>query len=438
MSDDSLPDLGPLDDYPVDKRSCQLLGPTALVVQALMGVFVILSLVYKRHRETPKRPWRIWLFDVSKQVVGQMFVHGVNVFVSDIVSHHTSANACVLYFLNILIDTTLGVALIYVILHVLTYLFAEKWNFKGFESGVYGNPPSFKFWGRQAAIYVLSLTTMKMLVVGLLILFPGIFKIGEWLLSWTWTGDGDALQVIFTMGLFPIIMNVLQFWLIDSIVKASAAASVSLDTDTPDAFNREDHEPLFRASLDDDDDDDHDYGRSDIENQRGARRSSNDSRPIPRGDKSYTAGSITPDEQKSGAASSSEQTLDAHSYPPSLSSSFTSDSSSTYSNKVPKPATNLMKKAKRRGPPAPLNIRSAHQPAVNSPQQSANVAPPRTPSPAVVPASRPAMVEPPVAQDEWAETWDEEDAWENRASEDTKGAPVNGAWENHPNVRVGS
>jgi hypothetical protein len=30
------------------------------IVQALMGVLVILSLVYKRHREPQKRPWRIW------------------------------------------------------------------------------------------------------------------------------------------------------------------------------------------------------------------------------------------------------------------------------------------------------------------------------------------------------------------------------------------
>jgi hypothetical protein len=48
------------------------------------------------------------LFDVSKQVVGQMFVHGVNVLISDVGSHHSAGNACVYYFLNILIDTTLG------------------------------------------------------------------------------------------------------------------------------------------------------------------------------------------------------------------------------------------------------------------------------------------------------------------------------------------
>ena len=36
------------------------LGPVALVVQALMGLLVIGALVFKRHRETNRRPWKIW------------------------------------------------------------------------------------------------------------------------------------------------------------------------------------------------------------------------------------------------------------------------------------------------------------------------------------------------------------------------------------------
>lgn len=81
------------DDSLLDRRSCQLLGPTALVgqvllwntaqekfmryhiihqiVQALMGVLVILSLVYKRHREPQKRPWRIWFVLAACSDVGE-------------------------------------------------------------------------------------------------------------------------------------------------------------------------------------------------------------------------------------------------------------------------------------------------------------------------------------------------------------------------------
>lgn len=95
-----------------------------------------------------------------------------------------------------LICIKLGVALIYVTLHALTNFFTEKLHMKGFESGVYGTPPSFKYWARQAAIYVLTLTTMKVVVITILVFFPGIYVAGDWLLSWTRTGDGDSLQVV--------------------------------------------------------------------------------------------------------------------------------------------------------------------------------------------------------------------------------------------------
>jgi hypothetical protein len=100
---------------------------------------------------------------------------------------------------------TLGVAIIYGVIHLLTFILSERFGLKGFESGVYGNPPSLNYWCRQAAIYVTALTTMKFVVIALLVLFPGIFNIGEWLLSWTWTGDGDALQVILCAVVLPLI-----------------------------------------------------------------------------------------------------------------------------------------------------------------------------------------------------------------------------------------
>lgn len=96
-------------DYPdVDKRTCQLMGPTALVVQALMGVGVVATLLYKRQREKPQRKWRVWLFDVSKQIIGQIVVHFGNIGISDWISHISVKNPCVTYFLNVLVDATIG------------------------------------------------------------------------------------------------------------------------------------------------------------------------------------------------------------------------------------------------------------------------------------------------------------------------------------------
>ncbi|KAF8574204.1 hypothetical protein K439DRAFT_1373081, partial [Ramaria rubella] len=244
------PSTSPYAGVPVDKGACRLLGPTALVVQALMGGLVIASLVYKRHREKPMRPWRIWMFDVSKQILGQAFVHGLNLLISDIVAHIAQGNPCDLYFLNVLIDTTIGVAYIYLILHGADKLFTGRLKLKGFQSGQYGDPPSLVYWGRQAAVYVFTILTMKLLLVGLFAAWPGIFELAEWLLSWT--AGNDRLQVIFVMGIFPIIMNVLQFWLIDSIVKASASRPMEDSSRVDDEGSRR---PLFHDPESDSDDD---------------------------------------------------------------------------------------------------------------------------------------------------------------------------------------
>lgn len=90
----------------------------------------------------------------------------------------------------------IGVAIIYVVHHGLTYLFAKRFRLKGYESGQYGSPPLMSYWARQAAVYVVALTTMKMLVVGLFTVWPGISQVGDWLLSWTAIGNGDAFQII--------------------------------------------------------------------------------------------------------------------------------------------------------------------------------------------------------------------------------------------------
>ncbi|KIJ56932.1 hypothetical protein M422DRAFT_104141, partial [Sphaerobolus stellatus SS14] len=201
--------------------ACRLFGPTALIVQAVMGVLVMGSLVIKRYREKPQRPWRIWyaLFDVSKQVLGQAFIHGLNILISDVIARIAKGNPCNLYFLNILIDTTIGVGYIYLVLHAADKLLTNRLKLKGFRSGQYGDPPSLAYWARQASVYVFTILTMKLLMVGLFAAWPGIFDIAAYIIKWT--NGHETLQVAFVMGLFPITMNILQFWLIDSIVKAS-------------------------------------------------------------------------------------------------------------------------------------------------------------------------------------------------------------------------
>ena len=110
---------GPSDDGSrpgTENGECNLLGPFALIIQGSLGALALLSLVYKRWRERPQRPVKIWAFDASKQVVGSMLLHIANLLMSMLSSGQLAitittagdyqANPCSFYLLNLAIDVS--------------------------------------------------------------------------------------------------------------------------------------------------------------------------------------------------------------------------------------------------------------------------------------------------------------------------------------------
>lgn len=113
-----------------DNGECHLLGPYALIVQGALGLLAVSSLAYKRWRETPRRPLKIWFFDVSKQVFGSVLLHLANILMSMLssgkfdVAANTKAtpqyagqddkgdlpNPCSFYLLNLAIDVRIMIS----------------------------------------------------------------------------------------------------------------------------------------------------------------------------------------------------------------------------------------------------------------------------------------------------------------------------------------
>jgi STIMATE family len=58
---------------------------------------------------------------------------------------------------------------------------------------------------------------MKVCVLIIFLVFPWISKIGDWALSWT--EGNEKLQIAFVMMIFPLIMNAMQYYIIDSFIK---------------------------------------------------------------------------------------------------------------------------------------------------------------------------------------------------------------------------
>ncbi|KAK4193360.1 vacuolar membrane protein-domain-containing protein [Podospora australis] len=266
---------------------CRLLGSFAILVQLALGGLALLSLVYKRWRERPQRPIKIWFFDASKQVVGSVLVHGANVFMSLLTSGRFNIttidpaagsgavvvrravamligrgddeyvpNPCSFYLLNLAIDTTLGIPILIVIIKILTRLvtYTPLGNPpESVQSGNYGAPPNAWWWLKQSFIYFCGLMGMKLCVLVLFMTLPWLEEIGDWALGWT--EGNEKLQIVFVMMLFPLIMNAMQYYIIDSYIKKQEASVDGHDDDdgTPGAAGSAVYGELTSSETDDDD-----------------------------------------------------------------------------------------------------------------------------------------------------------------------------------------
>lgn len=62
---------------------------------------------------------------------------------------------------------------------------------------------------------------MKLCVFIIFQLLPWIAWAGDWALRWT--EGNEAIQITFVMFIFPLIMNALQYWIIDGFIKDPAS-----------------------------------------------------------------------------------------------------------------------------------------------------------------------------------------------------------------------
>lgn len=181
---------------------CELLGPFAILVQSSLGAIAVISLFYKRHIEIPRRPFKVWFFDVSKQLSGAVVIHFLNIAMSadnDYGTFKQKTSPCTWYFLNVLLDTTIGVGLIWLFLRTLAAA-SNLLKLEGTDSGVYGSPPRWNWWFKQATIYTIGLAMMKLVVFIVLSTVPQLSILGNFLLKWS--AHHEKSRIFFVMFFF--------------------------------------------------------------------------------------------------------------------------------------------------------------------------------------------------------------------------------------------
>jgi hypothetical protein len=85
---------------------------------------------------------------------------------------------------------------------------------------------------------------MKLCVLAIFAFLPWIAWVGDWALRWT---EGNtALQITFVMFVFPLIMNALQYWIIDNFIKEKVGADHQYEGVGADDEDESDDEWLER------------------------------------------------------------------------------------------------------------------------------------------------------------------------------------------------
>ena len=104
-----------------------MLGNFGYLIQIILGIIAFMILIIKRKYEKPKRPIKVWLLDISKQIFSAGFSHILNLFLSVFLSGENN-DECLFYFICTLLDSTLGV--------FISYLFMKLFNFISFKTNL--------------------------------------------------------------------------------------------------------------------------------------------------------------------------------------------------------------------------------------------------------------------------------------------------------------
>jgi len=218
-------------------KECQVLGGFfGYVVQGLLFLLCCSVLLVKWRMEVPRRTLKVFCLDSSKQLVGAGVIHILNMVCAMAFSaqEHATADECAWYWVNIMIDTTIGVGICYGFLKLTEKLF-------GYESGHYGkqartgidweNNPDWAKWGQQIGVWCVIVCCMKGCVVVLMWLFHSFWE--ELAIFCTHWISNRKWRLIFVMIITPTCMNAFQFWVQDTFLKYKKKKSGEKDESSP-------------------------------------------------------------------------------------------------------------------------------------------------------------------------------------------------------------
>ena len=216
-----------LNETSSSESKCEMFGGFGFLIQAILGAAAFSILIVKRYVEKPRRPWKIWFYDVAKQIISSLVLHLFNLIISAVLSDdENEADACVWYFVTVTLDCTLGAFLSYIFMWLVDGIVSSS-ELEILKTGLYyeeymkGNKKCYKLkwkkYGAQLGVWlVVTLIVKLILLIMLKICKLFLVNLGGFFLS---PFSNAKLRLVMVMIIFPVILNALYFWVVDNILK---------------------------------------------------------------------------------------------------------------------------------------------------------------------------------------------------------------------------
>ena len=210
-----------------NESKCEMFGGFGFLIQAILGAAAFSVLILKRYIEKPRRPWKIWFYDVAKQIISSLFLHLFNLIISAVLSDdENDADACVWYFVTVVLDCTLGAFLSYIFMWLVDGIVSSS-ELEILKTGLYyeeymeGNKKCYKLkwkkYGAQLGVWlVVTLIVKLILLIMLKICKLFLVNLGGFFLS---PFSNAKVRLVMVMIIFPVLLNALYFWVVDNILK---------------------------------------------------------------------------------------------------------------------------------------------------------------------------------------------------------------------------
>mmetsp|Transcript_44059 Transcript_44059/g.82385 ORF Transcript_44059/g.82385 Transcript_44059/m.82385 type:complete len:244 (-) Transcript_44059:72-803(-) len=219
-------------------EECYILaGTTGKVTQFVLFLCCCAALLLKWSQFHDGRDLSEFLMDSSKQLIGAGWIHLLNLLFAQRLEKHyekDGGDQCDWYWINIVVDCTMGVAVTYVLLQVAMRIIQsvlpnQALDFKTGDYRLNGSIDAARY-VKQLAVWLVIVSTMKISMVLFMALFH-MLLLGMARVVLVPFASSPNLKLLVAMIATPFCMNALQFWITDNFIKKQG---VAVDDDDDD------------------------------------------------------------------------------------------------------------------------------------------------------------------------------------------------------------